>query len=64
MTEPRNLARSKDGLTIHRATCRHARAPWYGADPLSDDELLDVKLRLGYRVCRDCKPSFRRRASK
>lgn len=60
MSEPRNLARSKDGRTIHRATCRHARAPWYGADRVSDDELLDAKVRLGYRICRECKPSFRR----
>ncbi len=50
MTEPRHLARSEDGLVIHRDTCRHARAPWYGADRVSDDELLDAKVRLGYRT--------------
>ncbi len=60
MSDPRHLARSEDGLVIHRDTCEHARAPWYGADRVSDDELLDAKLRLGYRVCRVCKPSFRR----
>lgn len=58
----RNLARSKDGLTIHRADCRHARVPWPGADKVSDWELLQAKLTLGYRVCKDCEPSFRREA--
>jgi hypothetical protein len=55
----RNLARSADGRVIHRASCRHARAPWYWADTVHDDELLHVKLGMGYRVCKVCKPSFR-----
>jgi len=58
--KPRNLARSKDGRTIHRADCRHARVPWPGADALTNGELLEVKVELGYRVCRICEPSFRR----
>ena len=57
---PRHLARSKNGLVIHRDTCKHARVPWPGADPITDDELLSAKLRFGYRVCRVCKPSHRR----
>jgi hypothetical protein len=55
----RNLARSKDGHVIHRVDCKHARMPWPGADKVSDDELLSVKLRFGYKVCRVCQPDFR-----
>lgn len=57
---PRHLARSMDGLVIHRALCRHARAPWPAADRLTDDELLDAKLTLGLRICRVCKPPRKR----
>jgi len=55
----RNLARSYDGKTIHRADCRHARVPWRIVDDVDDDFLLQAKLALGYRVCKVCKPSFR-----
>ncbi len=60
MTSGRDLARSKDGRVIHRSTCRHARAPWPAADRLSDDGLLAAKFQIGLRVCRVCKPPFRR----
>lgn len=54
----RRLARSKDGATIHDASCRHARVPWTYADSLDADQLLDVKLRMGYRVCKVCQPAL------
>ena len=55
----RHLARSRDGRIIHRADCRHAWAPWPGADTFTDDELLQVKLKLGYRICKVCEPNWR-----
>ncbi len=55
----RHLARSNDGMVIHRRDCRHARIPWYGADRLTDDELWSVKMVFGYRVCKVCEPSWR-----
>jgi hypothetical protein len=58
----RDLARSADGYVIHRAECRHARAPWNWADRATDDQLLRAKLVNGLRVCKVCDPSFRREA--
>lgn len=52
----RNLARSKDGRVIHRASCRYARIPWNWADRATDDELLDAKLTMGYKICHVCEP--------
>ena len=58
MSDLRSLARSRDGRVIHRDDCRHARIPWYWADKVDADELLHVKLRMGYRTCRTCQPSL------
>lgn len=52
----RNLARSIGGAVIHRASCRYARYPWYWADEATDDELLQAKMAMGYRLCKVCKP--------
>ena len=60
MTTPqqRHLARSRNGRVIHRASCRHARVLWPGADSVTDDELWQVKMELGYRVCKVCNPDW------
>lgn len=57
--QQRHLARSKDGWVIHRADCRHVWLPWYAADTLTDDELWQVKVNFGYRICKTCNPDWR-----
>lgn len=58
MTTERHLARSRDGMVIHRDTCRHARMPWHWPDRATVDELLAAKMRMGYRTYRVCEPSL------
>ena len=50
------LARSYDGMTIHREDCRHGRIPWLWARQRPAEHVRDVAVRFGYRFCRLCKP--------
>jgi hypothetical protein len=53
--------RSKDGVRIHRAECRHANQcfPWPYADGRSENDLvLDLITYPWLRVCRHCLPDL------
>ncbi len=54
------LARSADGLVIHRDTCRYAGPTnhWYWADGKDRAQVAFVVALFGYRQCRVCKPDL------
>lgn len=53
-----NLARSADGLTIHKQECRYAKANrhWTWADDKNMYDVIHVCEQFGYQTCLTCYP--------
>jgi hypothetical protein len=54
-----DLARSADGMTIHRADCRYAKPEgrWLWAAEQTDPNTVKRAIReFGYRTCKICRP--------
>lgn len=56
MSHRRPLARSNDGKTIHRASCRHARIRWDWGNQHDWWTVTKMINQFGYRCCCVCKP--------